>query len=66
VNRIARFIADIDPTIPYALLGFHPHFFAPDLPPTSVRHAEEAHDAARAAGLTRVRIGNRHSLSRDY
>jgi len=66
VGRIARFIAAIDPTIPYALLGFHPHFFLPDLPRTSVRHAEEAEAAARAAGLTRVRIGNRHLLSRDY
>jgi pyruvate formate lyase activating enzyme len=66
VGRIARFIAEIDPTIPYALLGFHPHFFVPDLPCTSVRHAEEAEAAARAAGLTRVRIGNRHLLSREY
>jgi pyruvate formate lyase activating enzyme len=66
VGRIARLIAEVDPTIPYALLGFHPHFFIPDLPRTSVRHAEEAEAAARAAGLTRVRIGNRHLLSRDY
>jgi pyruvate formate lyase activating enzyme len=66
VGRVARFIADIDSGIPYALLGFHPHFYVPDLPRTSVRHAEEAEAAARAAGLTRVRIGNRHLLSRDY
>jgi pyruvate formate lyase activating enzyme len=66
VGRIARFIADIDPTIPYALLGFHSHFFIHDLPRTSVRHADEAEAAARAAGLTRVRVGNRHLLSRDY
>jgi pyruvate formate lyase activating enzyme len=66
VGRIARFIAELDPSIPYALLGFHPHFFTPDLPRTSVRHAEEAEAAARAAGLTRVRLGNRHLLSRDY
>jgi pyruvate formate lyase activating enzyme len=66
VSRIATFIAEADPQIPYALLGFHPHFFIPDLPRTSVRHAEEAEAAARAVGLTRVRIGNRHLLSRDY
>lgn len=66
VGRIARFIASIDPDIPYSLLGFHPHFFVPDLPRTSVRHASEAEAAARAAGLTRVRVGNRHLLSRDY
>ena len=66
VGRIARFIAGLNPDIPYSLLGFHPHFFMPDLPRTSVRHAQEAEAAARAAGLTRVRIGNRHLLSRDY
>jgi pyruvate formate lyase activating enzyme len=66
VGCIARFIAAIDPDIPYALLGFHPHFFIPDLPRTSVCHAEEAEEAARAAGLTRVRVGNRHLLSRAY
>lgn len=66
VGRIAQFIARIDPDIPYSLLGFHPHFFLPDLPRTSVRHAAEAEAAAHAAGLTRVHLGNRHLLSRDY
>jgi pyruvate formate lyase activating enzyme len=66
VGKIARFIASFDPDIPYALLGFHPHFYIHDLPRTSVRHAEEAEAAARAAGLTNVRVGNRHLLSRDY
>ena len=66
VGRIARFIADLDSTIPYALLAFGPHFLMPDLPRTSVRHAEEAEAAARAAGLTNVRVGNRHLLSREY
>jgi pyruvate formate lyase activating enzyme len=63
VGRISRFIAEIDSTIPYVLLGFHPHFFVPDLPRTSRRHARDAEEAARSAGLTRVRIGNRHLLS---
>ncbi|MFQ5854928.1 MAG: radical SAM protein [Anaerolineae bacterium] len=66
VGRIARFIADLNPSIPYALLGFGPHFYMPDLPRTSVRHADAAEAAARAAGLTNVRVGNRHLLSRDY
>jgi pyruvate formate lyase activating enzyme len=66
VSEIASFIASFDPSTPYALLGFHPHFYMPDLPRTSVRHAEEAEAAARAAGLTNVRIGNRHLLSRAY
>jgi pyruvate formate lyase activating enzyme len=63
VGRIARFISGIDPTIPYVLLGFHPNFFVPDLPRTSRRHAKDAEEAARSAGLMRVRVGNRHLLS---
>jgi pyruvate formate lyase activating enzyme len=66
VGCIARFIAELNPAIPYALLGFAPHFLFPDLPRTSVRHAEESQAAARAAGLSNVRVGNRHLLSRDY
>lgn len=65
VARIARFIAGVDPSTPYALLGFAPHFYMRDLPHTSRRHAEAALAAAREAGLTNVRIGNRHLLSRD-
>ena len=66
VGRIARFIANLNPGIPCALLAFAPHFYMPDLPRTSVRHAREAERAARAAGLLDVRIGNRHLLSDDY
>jgi pyruvate formate lyase activating enzyme len=66
VGHIARFIASLNPDIPYALLGFGPHFYFPDLPTTSVAHAEAAEEAARAAGLRNVHIGNRHLLSRAY
>lgn len=66
VHAIARFIASCDPRIPYALLAFVPNFFMPDLPPTSARHAAEALQAARDAGLTNVRVGNRFALGADY
>jgi pyruvate formate lyase activating enzyme len=66
VALIAGFIAGLNPNIPYALLAFAPHFCMQDLPRTSVGHARAAEEAARAAGLTNVRIGNRHLLSRDY
>jgi pyruvate formate lyase activating enzyme len=66
VGRIARFIADLNPAIPYVLLGFAPRFLFTDLPRTSVRHAEQAEAAARAAGLQTVHVGNRHLLSHDY
>jgi len=64
VGRIARFIAALNPRIPYALLAFAPHFSMRDLPRTSLAHAQAAEAAARAAGLTNVRLGNRHLLWR--
>ena len=66
VGRIAGFIANLNPHIPYALLAFHPHFMMHDLPLTSKGHAQAALETAQAAGLTNVRLGNIHLLSHDY
>ena len=66
VSGIARFIASLDPDIPYSLLGFYPHFFMPDLPRTSRRHAEACRQAALDAGLKKVKVGNIHLLGEDY
>jgi pyruvate formate lyase activating enzyme len=63
VGAIARFIAGLDPTIPYSLLAFHPQFKMSDLPVTSCQQAERCKEAAEGAGLKRVRIGNVHLLS---
>ncbi len=62
VRAIARFIAALDPNIPYVLLAFAPAFVMHDLPCTSSAHAYEALDIARSEGLTRVFVGNRHLL----
>jgi pyruvate formate lyase activating enzyme len=62
VEAIASFIANIDPSIPYALLAFHGDFLMTDLPTTSWKQAKECFKAAKAAGLERVRIGNIHTL----
>ncbi|HID76960.1 MAG TPA: radical SAM protein [Planctomycetaceae bacterium] len=56
VDGIARFIAELDASIPYALLAFHPCFAMGDLPVTSRRQAEACLEAARRAGLTRVEV----------
>ena len=66
VSQIAHFIAGLNPSIPYSLLAFHPCFVMHDLPQTSRGHAEEAEQAAREAGLTRVRVGNKHLLGDWY
>jgi pyruvate formate lyase activating enzyme len=62
VGAIASFIAKMDRNIPYALLGFHGDFLMRDLPTTSWKHAERCLEAAKAAGLKHVRIGNIHIL----
>jgi pyruvate formate lyase activating enzyme len=66
VGQIARFIASLDPAIPYSLLAFYPHFFMGDLPTTSRRHASECWQAAKEAGLANVKTGNLHLLSDLY
>ena len=66
VTKIATFIASLNPDIPYSLLAFYPHFYMPDLPTTSRKHAEACQQAAIEAGLKRVHIGNLHLLSDNY
>lgn len=66
VSRIASFIAGLNPAIPYSLLGFSPQFNMPDLPRTSRDHAQKCQQAALAAGLKRVRIGNIYLLDNAY
>lgn len=63
VGQIASFIVRLDPMIPYALLAFHPDYEMRDLPCTPRRQAEECLAAAKAAGLSRVRLGNVHVLA---
>jgi pyruvate formate lyase activating enzyme len=63
IGAIAKFVADLDPDIPYSLLAFHPQFYLSDLPVTSKNHAERCYQAARDAGLNNVRIGNSHLLT---
>ena len=62
ISSIARFIAEIDPRIPYTLLAFSPHYVIDDLPTTSRTQADECYDAARKH-LENVRIGNVNLLS---
>ncbi|MDD1776818.1 MAG: radical SAM protein [Candidatus Helarchaeota archaeon] len=63
VHCIAKFIAEINPNIPYSLLGFYPHFMLNDLPTTSKAHAERCLKVAKAEGLMKIKIGNVHLLS---
>lgn len=58
IRELASFIADLDPTIPYSLLAFHPLYYMDDMPYTRREDAERAVDICAEEGLQRVRIGN--------
>jgi pyruvate formate lyase activating enzyme len=66
VGAIARYIASLDPEIPYSLLAFYPSFYLGDLPTTSRKHAMRCQETAKNAGVRRVRIGNMHLLGEEY
>jgi pyruvate formate lyase activating enzyme len=61
VEKIAKFIADIDPEIPYSLLIFHPAFYMSDMPITPRKQVEECYKTAKRY-LNKVNIGNKHLL----
>jgi len=63
IRNIARFIASINPDIPYSLLAFYPHFYMSDIPLTKTITAETCMRAAQEEGLRNVRIGNIHLLT---
>ena len=63
VGGIARFIASVNPDIPYSLLAYYPRFYMSDLPLTSRALSERCLKAAQEAGLINVRIGNVHLLA---
>lgn len=62
VFQLATFIAGCNPEIPYTLLAFAPQFFMEDFPTTSREQADRCMQAARAAGLRRTHLGNRHLI----
>ena len=62
VRGIASFIAALSPAIPYSLLAFHPAYSMRDLPTTSRAQAVRCFEAAKEAGLDRVKVGNVHLL----
>ena len=62
IENISRFIAKLDPTIPYSLLAFYPCYLFSDMPLISREFAFKCLKIAQEAGLKRVRIGNLHLL----
>ncbi|MFW9903437.1 MAG: radical SAM protein [Candidatus Thorarchaeota archaeon] len=61
VSKIAQFLANLDKSIPYSLLVFHPDSFLMDLPVTPIRQVKECYEAAKKH-LENVHIGNKHLI----
>lgn len=66
IDGTTKFIANLNPDIPYVFLGFHPDFHLRDLPTTSWSHANKALKIARENGLKRVFLGNVFILGNSY
>jgi pyruvate formate lyase activating enzyme len=62
---IARFIASVDPDIPWHLSRFHPDYEYTQAPPTPVATLRAAADKGRAEGLRHIYIGNVPGESED-
>jgi len=61
IEKLARFITDLNPDIPYSLLAFHPDYKMMDIPVTSKKMAMECYKTAKKH-LNHVNIGNKHLL----
>ena len=62
---IARFIASVDPDIPWHISRFHPDFEYTQAPPTPVATLRAAAEAGRREGLRYIYVGNVPGESED-
>ena len=58
IRSLASLIADLNPTIPYSLLAFHPLYYMEDMPHTKREDAERFVQICKEEGLQKVRVGN--------
>ncbi|MBN1894652.1 AmmeMemoRadiSam system radical SAM enzyme [bacterium] len=58
IGEIARFIAGVDPSIPWHISRFHPQYRMMDRPPTDPRRISRARDIGVKSGLRFVYSGN--------
>jgi len=62
---IARFIASVDPAIPWHISRFHPDYEYTQAPPTPVATLRAAAEAGRKEGLRHIYVGNVPGESED-
>ena len=65
LDEIARFIADVDPEIPWHISRFHPDYQYQESAPTPITTLRRAYDIGKNAGLRYIYIGNVWGESED-
>lgn len=65
LEAIARFIASVDPDIPWHISRFHPDYEYTEAPATPVATLRAAADAGRGEGLRYIYVGNVPGESED-
>jgi pyruvate formate lyase activating enzyme len=65
LTGIARFIAGVDPDIPWHISRFHPDFEYTDTPPTPAKTLRLAAEIGKREGLSYIYIGNMPGESED-
>lgn len=65
IRQIARFVADLDPNIPWHVSGFYPMYKMRDTPPTPPSTLRRAYDIGKEEGLNFVYIGNYDDEDRE-
>lgn len=58
LEKIALLLARVDENIPFTILAFFPQYEMRQVPPPTLEQMVSAYEAARAAGLRQVRLGN--------
>ena len=58
LEKIAALLAAVDEDIPFTILAFFPQHEMRHVPPPTLEQMVSAYEAARAAGLRQVRLGN--------
>jgi len=65
LTGIARFIAGVDPDIPWHISRFHPDFNFTEAPPTPVKTLRKAYEIGKNEGLHYLYVGNMPGESED-
>ena len=65
IRAIAKFQADLDPSMPWHISGFYPMYKMKDVPPTSSQTLRRAYEIGKEMGLKYVYVGNIDDESRE-